>query len=249
MKTIFLNVIIFSFCFLNAVEEQPLPWQARRSEGWAWYHDYERPPEPKILEEKPKDPLIVMDLVKEELERALAKAVLEPTKDNILCYMVLQKRWINQAGDFSRLWQQNVLEHPELSSLTPTTQYGVQVKKEVDAAFKKTLIQFLAKGNALLFFYEGKSPFSQAFGKVVKEFAKQYNWPVKPISVDGVIFSNFPNTITDNSIAQEMNVNIFPALFAVDMATLKGTPLAFGMVTVSQIEENIVMQFEDKFHD
>ena len=69
------------------------------------------------------------------------------------------------------------------------------------------------------------------------------------MSIDGIVSTNFPKSLKDTSIAQEMGVNIFPALFVVDLTTLEAIPLAFGMVSVSQIEDNITMQLEDESHD
>ena len=155
--------------------EEQRSWQNRHAEGWAWYHDPKKEPEQKKVEEKPQDPIVSLDKAKEELERALAKAILEPTNENVLVYMTLQKKWINQSADFAHIWQRNILGHPELASLTPTSQYGVQIKKEADAASRKTLIQAIAKQYTLLFFYEGGSPFSQAFAKVVQDFSHRYH--------------------------------------------------------------------------
>ncbi len=233
------------FGFVNASEKEQTAWQKRHAEGWAWYHNFEKPEEPDEASAEPKDPIVILNIAKEELERTLAKAMLEPTKENVLAYMVLQNKWVNQSKDFSHLWQQNILEHPEVYSLMPTTQYGVQVRKNVDSAARNKLIKKLSKSSMLLFFYEGENAFSQAFSRVVREFSKQHNWMVKPVSIDGVIAKDFPRSIRDASIAEEMQVKTFPALFLMDVRTLTAIPLAFGMATISQIEENIVMQFEE----
>ena len=243
MKRLLMISFSIIFSFSQASAQQPRPWQERHAEGWAWYHDYEKYKEP-ILDEAPKDPIAILAIAKEDLERALATAMLKPTNENVLAYMILQKKWTEQATVFSQLWQRNVLEHPELASLTPTTQYGVQVKKTVEARARKALIQELAKENVLLFFYEGGNPYSKAFADVVKEFSLKNNWSVKAVSVDGIILRDFPNSIKDPSIAQEMFIDYFPSVFAVDINTRNAVPLAFGMVTVSQIEENIMIQFE-----
>jgi conjugal transfer pilus assembly protein TraF len=226
-------------------EDLQKSWQQRHAEGWAWYHDFEKEEEPEE-ETPPPDPILVLKIAKEELERSLAKAILEPTEKNVLEYMMLQKKWTDQSRYFSRLWQYNLLEHPEIASLTPTTQYGIQIKKEEDAESRQKLIQDLAKDHTLVFFYEGGNPFSQAFSQVVKLFSKQYHWQVKAVSVNQSILKDFPNSISDPSIAEEMNVSFFPALFVADMKTMTATPVAYGMVTVSQIEENIVMQFGEE---
>jgi conjugal transfer pilus assembly protein TraF len=243
------SLILLTFIFLPLpirADKQELPWRMRHAEGWAWYHEFTRPIEPKKVEEPPKDPVIILSQAKEELERSLAAAILEPTKENILAYMALQRKWIIQAATFSQLWKINLLEHPELSSLNPTTQYGVQVKKEVDSRYRTTLINTLAQRTSLLFFYEGRNAFSKAFSKVVEEFSRQHKWEVKAVSIDGVGLNNFSLSIHDPDLAEEMKVDIFPSLFVIEESSLKAVPIAFGMATISQIEENIAIQYGEK---
>ncbi len=240
-----LFVILLSCPLVAFAAQEDLPWQLRHAEGWAWYHALEQPKEEPLAEEPPKDPVALLAIAKVDLERSLATAMLSPTHENVAAYMALQQKWMKQSALFAKLWQQNILQHPELSSQSPTTQYGVQVKKEFLAAKKRELIQKLAVSHILLFFYEGKNLYSKAFSKVVQEFSTQHQWMVKPVSVDGVTLNNFPKSLRDSSVAVEMGVAIFPALYLVNMATLEATPIAFGMVTTGQIEENIIIQFEE----
>ncbi len=243
---------IFSFFLMLSskamvMASQPLPWKDRCGEGWAWYHDFlepQKPKEPKL--EISKDPKVVLAIAKEDLERSLSKAILEPSDENIVAYISMQKKWVDQAKNFAYTWQRVILEHPELAELSPTTQYGAQVKKAFDYENRKKLINKLAKSSSLLFIYEGRHPFSQAFGTVVKQFSLDYDWDVQPISIDGIILREFPQSIADTEIAHEMELNTFPALFAVNHTTRKATPLAFGMETISQIEDNVILQFQEK---
>jgi conjugal transfer pilus assembly protein TraF len=227
---------------INAAEK---PWASRHAEGWAWYHDRPRQPKPEDKTQK-TDPVTQLNAVKQELENALAKALLEPTQENVIEYMALQQKWVQQSALFSKSWQHALLEHPELASLFPTTQYGVKIRKEVEAESKIALIRKLAEKNTLLFFYEGESLYSKAFANIVREFVKQYNWPIQAVSVDNISLKTFPQSIKDRSIADEMGVSIFPSLFMIDLITRKAVPIAFGMITVNQIEDNILLQFAEE---
>jgi len=227
-------------------EELVTPWQNRHAEGWAWYHDRAQKEEIQCEQELVKDPVAILAEAKLELENALALAMLEPNQKNILEYITLQKKWTNQAADFSSLWQLTVLDHPELASLHPTTQYGVQVRKKMETAMRKAFILDLSQKTILLFFYEGGNAFSQAFVTILKDFASSYKWAIKAVSVDGLILKDFPQSLLDRTIANDMNVNFFPSLFIVNPQTLKAKPIAYGMATVSQIEENILMQFREE---
>ena len=142
MRLICLLLLILG-CPVLAAED--ISWQKRHAEGWAWYHDFKKEKEKSKKLTQPQDPIVLMKECKEELERTLSKAMLEPTKENILTYMVLQKKWTHQAALFARVWQLNILENPELAHMKPTTQYGVQIEKEMDAIKRRKIIHALSK--------------------------------------------------------------------------------------------------------
>ena len=166
--------------------EEQRSWQNRHAEGWAWYHDPKKEPEQKKVEEKPQDPIVSLDKAKEELERALAKAILEPTNENVLVYMTLQKKWINQSADFAHIWQRNILGHPELASLTPTSQYGVQIKK---GGTMPPIVKHLFKpsqNNIPSFsFMKAAAPFHRHLQKLCRIFHIDITRPLSPCQLMG----------------------------------------------------------------
>lgn len=240
-----LIALILSSSYSYSVGELP-SWQKRHAEGWAWYHDFKNSEEePEEKQETSKDPREILKQAREDLERALARALLDPSEENVFAYMVLQKEWVDKSKNLSKTWMKNILKHPEIGVQSPTTQYGIQVRKEVDSLRRKNIIQEISKNYILVFFYEGKNLFSQEFSKVVTLFLKRHPWIIRPIAVDGVVLQNFPKSLQDASFANDMKVSIFPSLFLVDMFSKKAIPIAFGMATVGQIEDNILTQFGD----
>lgn len=254
MKTI---VPILSFTVFIA---SPLigGWLERKAEGWAWYEDIqkENPPIPKI-----EDPLLEIPhasdppsftatekaaQIRQNLEEKLAKAVLEPTEQNIEDYMREQMKWINQSARFSTLWTKVLLQHPDLDATTefPVSQYGIQLHKEIQQEERYALMQTLIPRYGLFFFYEGRSKSSQAFSLVVQEFAKKYGWEVIAISKDGFQLEGFKDNHVDNGSIQRLGVEIFPSLFLVDPHQADIRPIAFGLVSIDRIESNIALQFQ-----
>lgn len=248
MKNLLPSFIISSQLLTNLLlanaNESHLPWKDRRAEGWAWYHDPKNVKEVKQEPQRDLDPKKNLEIVKGEIERSLAKAILEPNEENIANYITLQKKWIDQAQLFSTTWQKVILKNPELGYFYPTTQYGVQVDKSFHYKSIKNLISKLSKNYFLLFIYEGGNSYSQAFAAVVKAFSLENHWDLTSISIDGQFVRDLPDSKSDMNIAKEMNLTVFPALFAVESKSGKAIPLAFGLETISHIEENIMLQFE-----
>jgi conjugal transfer pilus assembly protein TraF len=235
-------------------------WLDRKAEGWFWYEDRKKQEEeqvtepPKILPlpsaPTPPSPLPLtaaeeMALIRKELEERLSRAILEPTEANVLSYMQMQQHWTERSAQFSQTWLKNLLTYPELDTrLTagPVTQYGVQVQKQILREKREDKIRSLAESHGLFFFYEGNSKISQAFSFVVKEFAKKYAWQVIAISCDGVLIPGFENNQLNQGITQRLKVDKFPSLFVVEPRQQIILPIAFGLSSVDQIEENIEIQ-------
>lgn len=243
--------IFIGFLFFSSLEAG---WLDRKAEGWCWYEDRFAKKE-EVEEEDVQEPsLPVPDLkkssdilaeIKKDLEEKLADAILNPSVENLKAYMDLHKQWVDKSAQFAHNWTYVLLNNPELDNTVnrPVSQYGVQLAKNIEAERTKALISKIASENGLFFFYEGKNKVSQALAKVVDLFVKQYKWELIPVSMDGAIIERFPSC-ANNRIAETMNVPSFPALYIVDPKTKKAIPIAFGFVTLDQLERNIKVQYQ-----
>lgn len=227
-------------------------WLEKKAEGWAWYEDLDRktkknPPEIEHPPEtsSPKTFAEEVSIIKKNMEEKLARAVLVPSEENVADYMQEQKRWIDQAEEFSRSWAKILLQRPLMDTTLehPVSQYGIQVQKQIQQENHKRLIYELIKNHGLFFFYEGQSKVSQAFAFVVQEFATKYGWKIVATSTDGFILEGFHNNQIDKGIVKHFSIEAFPSLFIVNPKTSVITPIAFGLVSLDQIENNIVLQF------
>jgi len=228
-------------------------WLDRKAEGWAWYE--EAPPEIKSesengLEDRPPPSFSYTDQaaeIRQKLEEILSKAILEPTEKNIEHYIQEQMKWINQSAQFSKVWTKVLLHRPDLDASTefPVSQYGIQLYKQIQHDQLFALMHALIPHYGLFFFYEGKDQRSQTFSMVVQEFARKYGWEVIAISKDGYLLDGFADNHADNGAAQKIGVEIFPSLFLVDPHTADIRPIAFGLVSIDRIENNIALQFPE----
>lgn len=248
-----------SFCislFLIGHFSLQAGWLERKAEGWAWYEDVEKPEENPCTITIPKDDLPIPTsptfteeaaAIRRNLEEKLAHAVLVPNEENVAAYMQEQKKWIDQSAVFSSTWAKVLLQQPNMDATLayPVSQYGIQVQKQIEQDIKTRLIHTLIKDHGLFFFYKGQSKVSQAFSMVVKEFVTKYGWEVIAISSDGTLIDGFANNQIDNGITGHFSIETFPSLFIVNPRNKEVTPIAFGLVSVDQIENNIALQFNE----
>ena len=87
-------------------------------------------------------------------------------------------------------------------------------------------------------------PFQQA-AEVVKLFANLNQWKVKALSLDGQGLEEYPEFEIDKGISKVIGVKASPSLFVVNPFENKVIPVGAGLVSVSDIEENIEIQFKE----
>jgi conjugal transfer pilus assembly protein TraF len=225
-------------------------WLERKAEGWAWYEDEEKREKKEIFIPEEIPALTAteeLEAMKKNLELKLAEAILQPTQENIVNYMNAQKEVIRHSAVFATEWGKVLLQNPELDPTATsfaTTHYGRQLQKNIEREENEKLIASVAKDYGLFFLYEGNSRSSKAFANVVKIFGEKYHWEIVGIPVDGVELPEI--TVNAKSdIADQLGVEVFPALIAFDPRTKRLIPLAFGLKAMDQIENNVVLQFKE----
>jgi conjugal transfer pilus assembly protein TraF len=100
-------------------------------------------------------------------------------------------------------------------------------------------IQALAQEYGLFFFFKKECPYCHHFAPVVKHFAEKHGWSVLAISLDGGVLPEFPHARRDNGIASRLQVAHVPALIAVHPRSGQTIPLAYGLVSESEIENRV----------
>lgn len=221
-------------------------WYDQKLEGWYYFQD------PKTHQKQVASPTTLEDAEafvaneSRKLKQLLFIAIASPTSENVENYMWAQKQWIQQSGLFAQAWGKVLLEHPELSDLihTPTSSYGVLAKKEANLKQRKELLQKLSKDYFLLFFFKGADPFSKKAAEVAELFASTNQWKLKSVSLDNLGTSEFHNFETDKGISARFGVLVTPCFYIVNPAENQAYPVGAGMISVSEIEENIEVQLQ-----
>ena len=223
-------------------------WYDQKLEGW--YYFEEKPAGNKDSQEKltPKAAQNIVESEKALLQQLLSLALVQPTEQNVQNYMQRQKAWIEQSGQFAATWGQVLLQNPLLGDFltNPTTSYGIQAKKHLELETKKALLKTLSKDHFLVFFFKGSDYYSAQAARVVKLFADMNQWNVKAVSLDGVGVQEFPDFEIDKGLSQTFAVKAAPSMFVVDPYSDQAIPVGAGLISVSQLEEQIVAQIKQE---
>jgi conjugal transfer pilus assembly protein TraF len=211
----------------------------KKSEGWFWYEDKKKESENKEQQNANLTPSERLQALRKEAEDKLNTAIDKPTEENVKNYMQVQKQIVEKSNVFSEIWRRILYTHPELdeSVKNPTAQFGAHLFYDLENKKKKEAITKIAKEYGLFYFYKNNCPYCQQFSPVVAAFSKKYDFSLLPITMDGVVNSEFPNSKLDNGISETLNITQVPALIAVHPATNKIIPLAHGLMCLDEIEE------------
>ncbi len=215
----------------------------RHAEGWHWYAPQsgsDQLPE-NSTQTKKKTPTEAIKSQRKELEQKLHAAIVEPSQENIISYILAQKALMDQSQRFSESWKRVVMTNPSLDeTLTyPVDQNARQIYYHEKNQEIKDRIKKLAGEYGLFFFFRKGCAYCHAFAPIVKNFSKSYGWTVLPISLDGGTLPEFPKAKRDNGIAEKLQITHVPALIALHPKSGKLIPLAYGMTSMSEIEQRV----------
>jgi conjugal transfer pilus assembly protein TraF len=235
---ILIHTLLFALNFFPANAEQTSFFE-KHAEGWHWYDDSVKHSIPSF--QKEKTPTQQIESQREELEIKLHKAIVEPTRENLVSYILAQKALMDQSERFAEAWKQVVLTTPSLDETLqhPVDQNARHVYYDLKNNDIKSRIKGLSKEYGLFFFFKKDCPYCHRFAPIVKHFATSHGWSVLAISLDGGTLPEFPQAKRDNGIASRLQLNHVPALIALHPKTSKLIPLAYGMISESEIEERV----------
>ncbi|MBY0272291.1 MAG: type-F conjugative transfer system pilin assembly protein TraF [Alphaproteobacteria bacterium] len=222
----------------------------RHAEGWHWYEEFSR--DSKIEERKKNSsgrsspfssstPTEKIEAQRKELETKLHTAILEPSHENIITYILAQKALMDQSQRFSEVWKEVVLRTPSLDEtlVHPVDQNARHIYYQEKHQDITKRIKALAQEYGLFFFFKGECAYCHHFAPVVKDFAKKHGWSVLGVSLDGSTLTEFPGARRDNGMAARLQVSHVPALIAFHPSSGQMIPLAYGLVSESEIEERV----------
>ena len=157
-------------------------------------------------------------------------------------YITLQNQLSAQSTRFAEQWQKVLLLSPELNYnlVHPTNQLATHIYADEHRKKEEEAIAALSKQSGLFFFYRSTCPYCQRFAPIVKAFSSTYHLTVIPVTTDGISLPEFPHSYPDRGQAKVFQVKVEPSLFAVNPYTHKAYPIAYGLISESELRQRIL---------
>jgi len=186
-----------------------------------------------------------MAAIGKELDELKARAILEPTEENVIAYVRFQREQLDRASTFSDTWQRALWQNPEIDYTLqrPVSTVAKRAWSDNRTADKDQVLANLGQRYGMFYFFAQSCGACEIFAPILRSVASSHRMAVMAVSMDGGPSRDFPDYVVDSGQRQRMGVpgNATPALVLFDTATRKTVPIGFGIMSADEIIERIYM--------
>ena len=214
--------------------------------GWHFYCDPDERevPETKALPpEKSQSPKERIMSTRKALEDARARAILEPTPENVTAYLRLQQEALQSAAAFSDAFRRAVWSNPgfDYTLRRPVGALAKRLWTEERRAERDAALAELGKRYGLIYLGSEKCPACRVFGPLLRAFALRHGLGVLAVSTTGGALDGWPEAVADQGRAARLGIKapVLPAVVLYDTKKKRAIPVSFGVVAEDQLAERI----------
>jgi len=183
--------------------------------------------------------------IAKQLDELKARAILEPTDENVIAYVRFQREQLDRASTFSDTWQRALWQNPDLDYTLqrPVSTVGKRLWLDNRKADRDAVLTNLGQRYGLFYFYAQSCGACEVFAPILRSVAESHRMTVMAVSMDGGPSRDFPNYVVDSGQRAKMGVpgNETPALVLFDTQTRRTIPVGYGVLSADEIMDRIFM--------
>jgi conjugal transfer pilus assembly protein TraF len=132
--------------------------------------------------------------ISKQLEELKARAILEPTPENISHYIAFQREQLDRASSFADMWQRTVWQNPDLDYTLqrPVSQLGKRTWLDTRNADRERVLSQISQRYGVFYFYSSACAACETFGPIMRSVSDRFGLTVMAISLDGGPTRAFP---------------------------------------------------------
>ena len=180
-----------------------------------------------------------------QLDELKAKAILDPSEENVIAYVRFQREQLDRASTFSDTWQRALWQNPDIDYTLQRPVNTVAKRAWLDnrKADRDQVLTSLSQRYGLFYFYAQSCGACEIFAPILRSVADSHRMAVMAVSMDGGPSRDFPNYVVDSGQRARMGVsgNETPALVLFDTATKRTIPVGYGILSADEIMDRIFM--------
>lgn len=184
-----------------------------------------------------------LEKVTAELRELKARAILEPTPQNITAYIRYQREQLDRSSLFSDVWQRAVWQDPELdyTQVRPVSTLGKRQWIDQRKADRDQLLNSLSERYGLFYFFAQSCAPCSVMSPILKSVADSHRIPVMAVSTDGGPSEVFPRYVVDSGQRERMGLEskVTPAVVLFDSRTKRAIPIGYGVLPADELMDRI----------
>lgn len=219
---------------------------AERQLGYWFYCSKSKPPERQ--EPAPAEAAsasVRLDAITAELRELKAKAILDPSPDNVTAYIRFQRRQLDQASLFSDVWQRAIWQEPDLDYTLqrPVSTLGKRAWQDNRKAERDSVMAGLSQRYGLFYFFAQSCGACEVMSPIVQSVAQTWHIEVRAISTDGGPSRTFPRYTVETNQRAKMGLDpgVTPAVVLWDAAQSRAIPIGYGVMSADELQDRIYL--------
>jgi conjugal transfer pilus assembly protein TraF len=229
----------------TATADQSGDFYCRRKLGTWFYCDKpkRKPSPPQTAPTPSQSANDRMKAIAAELDELKARAVLEPTTENVTAYIAFQRAQLDRASTFADVWQRAIWQNPVLDYTLQRPVSTVAKRAWIDnrSADRSSVLQRIGQRYGVFYFYAQSCAACEIQAPILKSVADMNGLHVQAVSMDGGPNRVFPNYFVDSGQSARMGLTsrATPSLVLFDTLTKRPIPIGTGLMAADEIMDRI----------
>jgi len=212
-----------------------------------WFYCAKPKPQPQAVQPSspPQSAAERIASISKQLDELKAKAILDPTDENVIAYVRFQREQLDRASTFSDVWQRALWQNPDLDYTLqrPVSTVGKRAWLDNRKADRDSVLTNLGQRYGLFYFFAQSCGACELFSPILRWVTDSHRMAVMAVSMDGGPSREFPNYVVDSGQRARMGLqgNETPALVLFDTMTRRTIPVGYGILSADEIMDRIFM--------
>lgn len=179
-----------------------------------------------------------------ELEELKARAILEPSAENVTAYVRYQREQLDRSSLFADVWQRALWQDPSLDYTLqrPVSTLGKRAWIDQRKADRDLVMAQLSRRYGVFYFYASSCGACDIFAPILKAVSDKFEMAVLAVSMDGGPSSIFSNYVVDSGQYERLGLGTerqVPALVLFDSVTKQPMPIGYGILSQDEIMDRV----------
>lgn len=179
-----------------------------------------------------------------QLEELKARAILEPSPENVTAYVRFQREQLDRSSMFADVWQRALWQDPGLDYTLqrPVSTLGKRAWIDQRKSDRDRVMGALSQRYGVFYFFSSSCGACDIFSPILKAVSDKFGLAVLAVSMDGGPSATFPGYMVDSGQYEKLGMGTerqVPALVLFDSVSKQPMPIGYGILSQDEIMDRV----------